>query len=163
MATDMKMKSRLYKLPAVKQCLYHPQLPTFRRMDIDTAAHKLPDQHCRTTAKLGSADFKKAPVTLYKPADKPLSGTNVTETGRNVVAEQEKPEQEKTFEKTMQLPYPGYRMRFYSPHVTGSWKYSLRQEPFVDRHGQRPLPANIFSRYRNLSSSYSVGTASWRV
>lgn len=42
---------RLYKLPAVKECLYHPQLPTFRRMDIDTAAHKLPDEHCRTTTR----------------------------------------------------------------------------------------------------------------
>jgi len=40
----------LYKLPAVKESLYHPSLPTFRRMDIDTAAHKLPDEHCRTTS-----------------------------------------------------------------------------------------------------------------
>ena len=43
---------KLYKLPAVKESLYHPKLPTFRKMDIDTAAHKLPDEHCRTTSML---------------------------------------------------------------------------------------------------------------
>ena len=45
---------KLYKLPAVKESLYHPNLPTFRRMDIDTAAHKLPDEHCRTTSAFQS-------------------------------------------------------------------------------------------------------------
>ena len=47
----------LYKLPAVKECLYHPNLPTFRRMDIDTAAHKLPDEHCRTTADCSTGNI----------------------------------------------------------------------------------------------------------
>ena len=37
------------KLATVKEGLYHPSLPTFRRMDMDTAAHRLPDEHCRTT------------------------------------------------------------------------------------------------------------------
>ena len=59
---------RLYKLPAVKECLYHPSLPTFRRMDIDTAAHKLPDEHCRTTSayRRGKVilNFKAMKVTI---------------------------------------------------------------------------------------------------
>ena len=48
---------RKYQLPAVKECLYHPRLPTFRRMDMDTAAHKLPEEHCRTTTKLTASKF----------------------------------------------------------------------------------------------------------
>ena len=41
--------TRYYKLAGVKECLYHPRLPTFRRIDMDTIAHKLPHEHCRTT------------------------------------------------------------------------------------------------------------------
>ena len=48
---------KLFKLPAVKESLYHPKLPTFRRMDIDTAAHKLPDEHCRTTSMFEGGIF----------------------------------------------------------------------------------------------------------
>ena len=51
---------KLYKLPAVKESLYHPKLPTFRRMDIDTAAHKLPDEHCRTTSM-----FEESIISIY--------------------------------------------------------------------------------------------------
>ena len=58
---------RLYKLPAVKECLYHPNLPTFRRMDIDTAAHKLPDEHCRTTSIYESGTGKLCMLFLFNP------------------------------------------------------------------------------------------------
>lgn len=39
-------------LASVKDGLYHPMLPTFRRMDMDTAMHKLPEEHSRTTTPL---------------------------------------------------------------------------------------------------------------
>ena len=39
-------------LASVKEGLYHPMLPTFRRMDMDTAGHKLPEEHSRTTTPL---------------------------------------------------------------------------------------------------------------
>lgn len=39
-------------LASVKEGLYHPMLPTFRRMDMDTAVHKLPEEHSRTTTPL---------------------------------------------------------------------------------------------------------------
>ena len=45
--------SRKVKLAAVKEGLFHPRLPTFRRMDMDTAAHKLPEEHCRTATQCG--------------------------------------------------------------------------------------------------------------
>eukprot|EP00112_Aurelia_sp_Birch-Aquarium-sp1_P020992 Seg554.1 transcript_id=Seg554.1/GoldUCD/mRNA.D3Y31 product="Testis prostate and placenta-expressed protein" protein_id=Seg554.1/GoldUCD/D3Y31 len=38
-----------FKLPGVKDQLYHPRLPSLRRMDMDTARHSLPDEHCRLT------------------------------------------------------------------------------------------------------------------
>ena len=42
-------RPRSVKLAGVKHGLYHPRLPTLRRMDIDTAAHRLPLEHSRTT------------------------------------------------------------------------------------------------------------------
>lgn len=44
---------RRVQLAAVKEGLFHPSLPTFRRMDMDTARHKLPGEHCRTTTSAG--------------------------------------------------------------------------------------------------------------
>lgn len=45
------------QLAAVKEGLFHPKLPSFRRMDMDTAGHKLPDEHCRTTTTCGPGIF----------------------------------------------------------------------------------------------------------
>ena len=65
MAVDYS--ARYYKLAGVKECLYHPKLPTFRRIDMDTAAHKLPDHHCRTTTPCtrGEAYIDKLLLVLY--------------------------------------------------------------------------------------------------
>jgi hypothetical protein len=60
-AYPMKIPSYSYQYPshrrvqlaAVKEGLFHPRLPSFRRMDMDTAGHKLPDEHCRTTTTCG--------------------------------------------------------------------------------------------------------------
>ena len=49
------------RLSAVKEGLYHPSLPTFRRMDMDTIAQKLPDEHCRTTTSCGPGTLSMAP------------------------------------------------------------------------------------------------------
>ena len=46
------------QLASVKTGLFHPRLPTFRRMDMDTAGHKLPDEHCRTTTSCGPGNRK---------------------------------------------------------------------------------------------------------
>ena len=42
-------RPRSVKLAGVKHCLYHPLLPTFRRMEMDNVACKLPDDHSRTS------------------------------------------------------------------------------------------------------------------
>jgi len=46
-------------LASVKEGLYHPMLPTFRRMDMDTAGHKLPEEHSRTTTPLTKSNLTK--------------------------------------------------------------------------------------------------------
>lgn len=38
----------------IQEGLYHPRLPSLRRMDMDTATHKLPEEHCRTTTSCGN-------------------------------------------------------------------------------------------------------------
>lgn len=45
------------QLAAVKEGIFHPNLPSFRRMDMDAARHKLPDEHCRTTTTNGPGKF----------------------------------------------------------------------------------------------------------
>ena len=45
------------KLAGVKHELYHPRLPTLRRMDMDTAAHRLPYEHSRTTTLCGRSEL----------------------------------------------------------------------------------------------------------
>ena len=51
------------QLAAVKDGLFHPKIPSFRRMDMDTAGHKLPDEHCRTTTTCGPG-LSSSPLLL---------------------------------------------------------------------------------------------------
>ena len=54
-----KLNRGTVMLASAKEGLYHPRLPTFRRMDMDTVSQKLPFEHCRTTTNL-SAGIKFA-------------------------------------------------------------------------------------------------------
>ena len=60
-----RFRHRSNKLASVKEGLYHPMLPTFRRMDMDTAGHKLPEEHSRTTTPL----TKGTPSEIRKKTD----------------------------------------------------------------------------------------------
>ncbi|XP_013404028.1 testis, prostate and placenta-expressed protein isoform X2 [Lingula anatina] len=190
----MKMPSYSYQYPtfrrvqlaAVKEGLFHPRIPTFRRMDMDTAAHKLPDEHCRTTTACGPEDFKRSTTTLFAPPTKRLSGANITDTGRQLHRFYTTPEEitktrgewsdflNKSPERyNIRLPslpdkkdlhFVGYAVRYLKPEVTASWKYTLKQEPMLDQYGQRPMPANVFARYRDTYPQYSrnIATEAWR-
>ncbi|XP_074618735.1 sperm microtubule inner protein 8-like isoform X2 [Acropora palmata] len=191
---------RSHMLASVKEGLYHPMLPTFRRMDMDTAMHKLPEEHSRTTTPLTRNDFKNSSITLFKPADRPLSGTGITETGKQLQATSYQPIESggmaeflqrsmtaKSREKQPsplapnellepytfmpepylkysadQMKFNGYATRYLSPRETTSWRYSLRQEPFIDLRGQRPIPATIYSRYRDAHPRASIAAMHWR-
>lgn len=52
------------KLAGVKHELYHPRLPTLRRMDIDTTAHRLSTEHARTTTTCSRGTFTSVRVIL---------------------------------------------------------------------------------------------------
>ncbi|XP_054748305.1 sperm microtubule inner protein 8-like [Lytechinus pictus] len=160
---------RRAQLAAVKEGLYHPSLPTFRRMDMDTAAHKLPDEHCRTTTRIGPADFQNATATYFQPPANIYNGANITDTGRSLretmkdevrslridwAAAKEIKELPK-IENSGQLSFTGYAVRYQKPAISGSWRYTFTQEPRLDQYGQRPVPANIYSRYRDTFPQYS--------
>ncbi|XP_041375679.1 testis, prostate and placenta-expressed protein-like [Gigantopelta aegis] len=188
-----KMPSYTYKYPtfrqvqiaAVKDSLFHPCLPTIRRMDMDTTNQKLPDEHCRTVTSCGPEDFKRAKTTLFEPPRRRLSVMDVTETGRKIHREYTTPDALKHSRMhwheflnkcperySIQLPersqkdlhYTGYAVRFVSPDITSSWRKCLKSEPMLDQYGQKPLPANIFGRYRDTYPQYSRAIASetWR-
>lgn len=48
-AVLLPMERRRNQLASVKHQLYHPALPTLRRMDMDSARACLSDEHCQTT------------------------------------------------------------------------------------------------------------------
>lgn len=197
-------RPKINMLASLKEGLYHPCLPTFRRMDMDNAAHKLPEEHSRNTTPLNHDDFKNATITLFRPATNPLSGPRYTETGRMLQSggykpveskgtayfltrsiNPEEPEyepprtatapfaREEPAEPTLNMPshlrysekersFNGYATRYLSPRITGGWRYSLKQEPFTDLRGQRPVPANIYSRYRHAHPVRSISLNQWR-
>lgn len=173
------------QLAAVKEGLYHPNLPSFRRMDMDTAAHRLPDEHCRTTTGCAPEDFGKATMTQFTPSSRPLTTAGITETGRQLKNYYAYPHElretrvdwGKFLDKCPErynirlanndpkdLHFTGYAVRYLRPELTNSWRYKLRQEPSLDVHGQRPVPATAYSRYRDTAPKYSrnISTGSWK-
>ncbi|XP_068697285.1 sperm microtubule inner protein 8-like isoform X2 [Montipora foliosa] len=188
------------RLTAVKEVLYNPCLPTLRRMDMDEVLRKLTQDHSRHSTPCRKEDFKNSTITLFRPADRPLSGTRITETGRQLQATSYQPIESggmseflqrsmtaKSRERQLsslapneplepytfmpepylkysadQMKFNGYATRYLSPRETGSWRYSLRQEPFIDLRGQRPIPATIYSRYRDAHPRASVAAMHWR-
>uniref|UniRef100_A0A8C5WI54 Uncharacterized protein n=1 Tax=Leptobrachium leishanense TaxID=445787 RepID=A0A8C5WI54_9ANUR len=56
-----------HKLAEVKHTLYHPMLPTLRRMEMDTIAHKLSDQHSRTSTPCGQGEHRDIQRTPWAP------------------------------------------------------------------------------------------------
>lgn len=186
---------RRVMLAAVKEGLYHPKLPTLRRMDMDSATQKLPDEHCRTTTSAGPRNFKEATSSHFQNASKPLSGSRITETGRSLknvipaypagvthtapannryMLSSAKEDWSKFISATGEFKLPeydpkhfrfsGYAVRYLKPQVTQSWRYTLVQEPKLDQYQQRPIPANVYSRYRDTFPQYSrnVAVEAWR-
>ncbi|XP_074078854.1 sperm microtubule inner protein 8 [Macrotis lagotis] len=69
-------------LAGVKQQLYHPYLPTLRRMDMDTVSGRLPDEHCQSSTYCSKDDFNKAHFSLLGVPNKNLSSLDITGTGQ---------------------------------------------------------------------------------
>lgn len=174
------------QLAAVKEGMFHPNLPTIRRMDMDNSRDLLPDEHSRTTTSCGPVDFARATGSAFAPAPRRLSSLNITDTGRQVHRLYTTPDElKKTRDEwsafldkcperfDIKLPevpnqkdlkFVGYGVRYLRPDVTRSWKYNLRQEPMLDQFGQKPMPANIYGRYRDTYPQYfrNVSAEAWR-
>jgi len=155
-------------------------------MDMDTAGHKLPDEHCRTTTSCGPGDYRRATTTLFSPAEKRLASAGITETGRQLHKFYSTPGELKNtrtewseflnrsperfnirlpeLPENQDLHFSGYAVRYMRPEVTGSWRYTLHQEPSLDQYGQKPIPANVYARYRDTVPQYSrnIATEAWR-
>lgn len=88
----------ILSLALLQEGMFHPKLPSLRRMDMDTTTQKLPDEHCRTTTSCGpsndivfriiltccslnfdlnlnSGDFKDANTGYFTASNKSYSGS----------------------------------------------------------------------------------------
>ncbi|XP_025303773.3 testis, prostate and placenta-expressed protein isoform X1 [Canis lupus dingo] len=85
------------QLAGVKQQLYHPALPSLRRMDMDSVRACLSDEHCQSTTYCrkgpatwlplglgGRDDFDNAHFTLLGVPNKPLHCLDITATGQKL-------------------------------------------------------------------------------
>ncbi|XP_014306464.1 LOW QUALITY PROTEIN: testis, prostate and placenta-expressed protein [Myotis lucifugus] len=80
----LPMERRRNQLASVKQQLYHPALPSLRRMDMDNARACLSDEHCQTTTYCRKDDFDNAHYTLLGVPNKPLQCLDITATGQKI-------------------------------------------------------------------------------
>jgi len=182
---------RRVQLVSVKEGIFHPRLPTIRQLDRDQVLHKLPYEHSRTSLPTLEgqeeefADFKRA-STVDPAALRTRHMLKNPENEGKDIRYQYSPIELKNARRdwsdflnrcperfnirltehpdTTNTPFTGYAMRYLKPDVTSKWRYTLRQEPGIDQHGQRPTPASILNRHRDVHSrsAASVSTAPYR-
>ncbi|XP_069510536.1 sperm microtubule inner protein 8 isoform X2 [Ambystoma mexicanum] len=79
---NLQPKCKTHMLAGVKSVLYHPLLPTIRRMEADSISGKLSDEHSRTTTCCTKEDFDRAAFTCLEPPKRRFASLEVTDTGR---------------------------------------------------------------------------------
>ncbi|XP_062501834.1 sperm microtubule inner protein 8-like isoform X2 [Corticium candelabrum] len=152
-----------YKLAGIKTGIYNPRLPTFRRMDMDDAACRMCDEHSRTTTLCSHEEMEAA--------------KDITDTGKSLRDKIPLLDEIPPFNWQSYLTAPsslgnnqnatpqfnGYVLRRFSPAVTSSWKYCLRQEPGIDKRHKipRPVPATIYSRHRDIFTTHNISVMAW--
>ncbi|XP_028392430.1 uncharacterized protein LOC114516996 isoform X2 [Dendronephthya gigantea] len=144
-------------LASAKEGLYHPHLPTFRRMDMDTVSEKLPYEHCRTTTNLTRDDFRHAAVTLFRKTKEPLREEfNVeNESKQRPATDYGRPETRSLHEASRtsqsQRPYTnsgfGSDLRRMHPDKLGELFPAFRREPdessFSKRYKFQYIPPHV--------------------
>ncbi|XP_020020234.1 sperm microtubule inner protein 8 [Castor canadensis] len=83
-AVLLPLERQCNQLASVKQQLYHPALPTLRRMDMDTVKACLSDEHCQSTTYCRKDEFDNAHFTLLGVPNKPLQCLDITATGQKL-------------------------------------------------------------------------------
>ncbi|KAM9122259.1 sperm microtubule inner protein 8 [Pangshura tecta] len=82
----LPLDPRKVMLAGVKDRLFHPDLPTLRRMDMDSAGNKLPDEHSRTTTACTKEDLANASFTLVGVPNRRLPSLGMTKLGQSLTA-----------------------------------------------------------------------------
>ncbi|MBZ3889986.1 Testis, prostate and placenta-expressed protein [Sciurus carolinensis] len=72
------------QLASVKQQLYHPALPTLRRMDMDSVKACLSDEHSQSSTYCRKDEFDNAHFTLLGIPNQPLHCLDITPTGQKL-------------------------------------------------------------------------------
>ncbi|XP_065915472.1 sperm microtubule inner protein 8-like [Dysidea avara] len=162
------------KLAGLKQGLYHPRLPTLRKMDMDTMTHKLPTEHARTTTTCPPDDFSHAVTTLrWSSAGRLHSGGVINKTisdqlqcyrplghidaWQSVVDRLKAQEAHHSMEDIPQPMASGYIGRYKHPGVTSSWQHAMKRPQTA-----RPMPATMYSRYRGSTGIRPQSARPWR-
>ncbi|WAR13529.1 TEPP-like protein [Mya arenaria] len=113
------------QLAAVKEGLFHPRIPSFRRMDMDTAGHKLPDEHCRTTTMCGPVS--QAITNTGKQIHRQYTTPDELKRSRTEWSNFLNRSPERFNIKLPDMPtekdqrFVGYAVRYLRPEVTKSW------------------------------------------
>ncbi|XP_042528764.1 testis, prostate and placenta-expressed protein isoform X1 [Dipodomys spectabilis] len=72
------------QLAGVKHQLYHPALPTLRRMDMDSVKACLPDTHCQSSTYCSKDEFDNVRFSLLGVPNKPLQCLGITQSGQKL-------------------------------------------------------------------------------
>ncbi|XP_016062060.1 PREDICTED: testis, prostate and placenta-expressed protein [Miniopterus natalensis] len=177
------MERQRNQLAGVKQQIYHPALPSLRRMDMDSVRACLSDEHCQSTTYCRKADFDNAYYTLLGVPNKPLQCLDITGTGQRLrrrcregnlvpIARGINRVDWPCFTRAIEdwsrfvssagefkLPCPSKRgqsaLRGGRPGARQTRSYCLNQNPSLDRYGQKPLPFDSLNAFRCFGSRYS--------
>ncbi|XP_033013256.1 testis, prostate and placenta-expressed protein [Lacerta agilis] len=107
-AVLIPLEPRKVMLSGVKHHIYHPRLPTLRQMDMDTAAFKLTDEHCRTTTTCCKDDFENATFTLAGVPTQRLPSLGMTELGKSLTEKYRAGKMAPLLPSTNQEEWPSY-------------------------------------------------------
>ncbi|XP_048371205.1 testis, prostate and placenta-expressed protein [Sphaerodactylus townsendi] len=121
------LEHRKTMLSGVKNCLYHPRLPTLRQMDMDTIAHRLTDEHCRTVTACSKEDFDNATFTLAGVPNQRLPSLGMTELGRTLTEKYRAGKMAPVMPSTNQGEWPSYTraMADWSRFVSTAGEFRL--------------------------------------
>ncbi|XP_027261499.1 testis, prostate and placenta-expressed protein isoform X1 [Cricetulus griseus] len=117
-----------YPLAGVKDQLYHPGLPTLRRMDMDTIKGCLSDEHCQSSTYCTKDDFNRAHFTLLGIPNKPLQCLDLSATGQKLCHKYREGKMVPIAPGINRVDWPCYT------HAIEDWS------KFVSRSGEFKLP-----------------------
>ncbi|XP_075392821.1 sperm microtubule inner protein 8 [Tenrec ecaudatus] len=80
----LPVEPQRHSLASVKHQLYHPALPSLRRMDMDNVRACLSDEHCQSSTYCSKDEFDNAHCTLLGIPNKPLQCLDITATGQKL-------------------------------------------------------------------------------